>query len=314
MGTRRFAIVILGMTFMLGQSGCSNTKDASTEKQDITIEGTISVYVVNYPLEYFAERIGGPHVAVHFPAPADEDPAYWMPDAETISMYQQADLILLNGAGYERWVDSASLPKSKLCNTSSAFAEDYIALEDALTHSHGPEGKHAHGATVFTTWLDPTLAIKQADAVRASLAELQPENADAFQQNFDALKRDLEALDQEIADPVGEASDRPVVFSHPVYQYFSRHYSLNARSVHWEPDEPPTDAMWTELTVLLADHSAKWMIWEGEPQEQTRTKLTELGVDSVTFAPCGNVPADGDFLGVQRRNIESLARVFSTSE
>ena len=54
MGTRRFAIVILGMTFMLGQSGCSNTKDASTEKQDGTIEGTISVYVVNYPLKYFA--------------------------------------------------------------------------------------------------------------------------------------------------------------------------------------------------------------------------------------------------------------------
>ena len=188
MGSRRFNLFILGMAFMLGQSGCSNTQDASTEKQDLTIEGTISVYVVNYPLKYFAERIGGAHVEVHFPAPADEDPAYWMPDAETISKYQQADLILLNGAGYEKWVQSASLPKSKLCNTSAAFAEDYIALEDALTHSHGPEGEHAHGGTAFTTWLDPTLAVKQADAVRASLAELQPENADAFQKNFDVAQ------------------------------------------------------------------------------------------------------------------------------
>ena len=174
MRTRRFAIIILGMTFMLGQSGCSNTKEASTEKQDITTEETISVYVVNYPLKYFANRIGGPYVAVHFPAPVDEDPAYWMPDAETISKYQQADLILLNGAGYESWMDSASLPKSKFCNTSTAFAEDYIALEGAPTHSHGPEGKHAHGETAFTVWLDPTLAVKQADAVRASLARLQP--------------------------------------------------------------------------------------------------------------------------------------------
>jgi zinc transport system substrate-binding protein len=182
---------------------------------------------VNYPLKYLAERIGGEHVEVHLPVPADEDPAYWMPDSETISRYQPADLILLNGAGYEQWMQSASLPKSKLCNTSATFAEGYIALEDALTHSHGPEGEHAHGATAFTTWVDPTLAVKQADAVRASLAELQPENSDAFQKNFDVLKGDLEALDEQIADTVRKTSDRPVVFSHPVYQYFARRYGLN---------------------------------------------------------------------------------------
>jgi zinc transport system substrate-binding protein len=311
MGSRQFVIVVLGTAFMLGQSGCSNTHNASTERQGATIEGTISVYVVNYPLKYFAERIGGPHVQVHFPAPADEDPAYWMPGAATISKYQQADLILLNGAGYEQWVDSASLPKSKLCNTSAAFAGDYIALEDALTHSHGPEGKHAHGATAFTIWLDPTLAVKQADVVRAALAELQPEDSDAFQKNFDALKGDLEALDQQIVDTVRKAPDHPVVFSHPVYQYFQRRYGLSAKSVHWEPDEVPTQAMWQELNELLAKHSAKWMIWEGEPQEQTETKLAELGLDSVTFAPCGNVPPDGDFLTVQRRNIDNLARLFN---
>ena len=130
--------------------------------------------------------------------PADEDPAYWMPDAETISNYQQADLILLNGAGYEQWVDSASLPKSKLCNTSVAFAKYYIPLEDALTHSHGPEGMHA-----------------------------------------------------------------------------------------------------------------KWMVWEGEPLVQTVAKLAELGVDSVTYAPCGNVPTEGDYLGAQRDNLADLAKVYS---
>jgi zinc transport system substrate-binding protein len=314
MRARQLMLFILGTVIMLGQPGCSNTQDASTRKPDVTVEGTISVYVTNYPLQYFAQRIGGPHVKVHFPAPADEDPAYWTPDAETISKYQQADLILLNGAGYEQWVRSASLPKSKLCDTSAPFSEEYIALEDELTHSHGPEGKHAHGSTAFTTWLDPTLAIKQADAVRTSLVELQPESADAFQKNFDALKTDLEALDQQIADTVRNASDRPVVFSHPVYQYFARRYGLNARSVHWEPDEPPTDAMWTELKTLLAAHPVKWMIWEGEPREQTVAKLAELGIDSVTFSSCGNAPTEGDFLDVQRGNIESLARVFNASQ
>ncbi|MBW1743769.1 MAG: hypothetical protein JRJ47_10130 [Deltaproteobacteria bacterium] len=44
----------------------------------------LSVYVVNYPLKYFAERIGGDHVDVEFPAPKGTDPAYWIPNIATI--------------------------------------------------------------------------------------------------------------------------------------------------------------------------------------------------------------------------------------
>jgi hypothetical protein len=46
--------------------------------------GPLNVYVVNYPLKYFAERIGGEHVKVEFPAPADVDPAYWNPDLRDV--------------------------------------------------------------------------------------------------------------------------------------------------------------------------------------------------------------------------------------
>ena len=49
---------------------------------------TLSVYTVNYPLQYFAERIGVENVEVSFAAPPDVDPAFWMPAAETIVKYQ----------------------------------------------------------------------------------------------------------------------------------------------------------------------------------------------------------------------------------
>ncbi len=49
----------------------------------------LNVYVVNYPLKYFAERIGGEHVKVEFPAPTDVDPAYWNPDLAAISAYPE---------------------------------------------------------------------------------------------------------------------------------------------------------------------------------------------------------------------------------
>jgi zinc transport system substrate-binding protein len=270
--------------------------------------------VTNYPLKYFAERIGGEHVTVHFPPPSNEDPAYWTPDPETISNYQQADLILLNGAGYERWTEAISLPRSRLCQTSSQFtSEEFILLEDAVTHSHGPEGEHAHGGIAFTTWLDPTLAVKQADTIRVALAKLRPKHADAFRQGYDALRSDLEALDQEIADIVMGASDQPVLFSHPVYQYFERRYGLKARSVHWEPDEAPTDAMWAELRELLEKHPAKVMIWEGEPSRTTADKLAGLGLVSIVYDPCANTPPEGDYLAIQRKNLAALAKIYSDS-
>jgi zinc transport system substrate-binding protein len=65
---------------------------------------------VNYPLQYFVQRIGGELVDVSFPAPRGVDPAEWMPDIDTVAEYQQADVILLNGAGYARWLRRMSLP------------------------------------------------------------------------------------------------------------------------------------------------------------------------------------------------------------
>ena len=86
----------------------------------------LDVYTVNYPLAYFAERIGGDRVRVSFPAPAEVDPAFWRPNADTIRRYQQADLVLLNGAGYARWVAHVSLPRRRSVDTSRAFRERWI--------------------------------------------------------------------------------------------------------------------------------------------------------------------------------------------
>jgi zinc transport system substrate-binding protein len=122
----------------------------------------LSVYVVNYPLKYFVDRIGGDYVEVIFPVPPDVDPAYWTPDAGTISDYQQADLIVLNGAEYAKWVKKFSLPRSKIVNASKGFKGRYITTKGVVTHSHGPQGKHAHENVAFTTWIDCQLAARHS--------------------------------------------------------------------------------------------------------------------------------------------------------
>jgi zinc transport system substrate-binding protein len=266
----------------------------------------LSVFVVSYPLQYFAERIGGDGIAAVFPAPADQDPAYWSPDPGTVAAYQGADLILLNGAGYAAWVQRSSLPRTRLVDTSGGFPDQLIPLEENVTHSHGPEGAHTHRETAFTTWLDPGLAILQARAVRDAFARARPEREAAFQQGFEALEADLRDLDQRLTTAAEAIGDTPLLFSHPVYQYLIRRYGLNARSVHWEPDQPPSEAMWRELEDLITTHPAKWMVWEGEPTDSTVKRLEAMGLGSVVYTPCATAPEKGDFLSVMRENAAGL--------
>lgn len=274
------------------------------------MSGQLTVYVVNYPLKYFAERIAGDHAKVVFPAPADEDPAYWMPDAKTISEYQRADIILLNGANYAKWVNKVTLPRFRLVDTSASFKDRYIEVPSVVTHTHGPNGKHAHEALAFTIWLDLDLAARQAKAIAKALSRKKPALRDTFQGNYAALEKDLMTLDRDMKKIVSKNQKQPLVASHPVYDYLSRRYGLNIKSVHWEPHEIPSDAQWAELQNMLKGHPATWMIWEGDPIAESVEKLEALGVNSLVFDPCGNTPDKGDFMSVMRENVENLRRAF----
>ena len=297
-----FFCILFALIHILAFSG--------TSRSDSGVPGKLTIYVVNYPLKYFAERIAGDHARVVFPAPTDGDPAYWMPDPETIAAYQKADLILLNGANYAKWVRRVSLSRSKIVDTSAKFKDRYITTEEVVTHSHGGEGAHAHESLAFTTWLDFDLAAKQAGVVMEALSRKKPEAKDFFKGNYAALEHDLLALDGEMKNIVAKNPLLPLVASHPVYDYLSRRYGINMKSVHWEPDEFPSDVQWSELRAMLKKHPAKWMIWEGEPMKESAERLKAIGVGSLVFDPCGNVPDQGDFMSVMRQNGESLKPAF----
>ena len=269
----------------------------------------LCVYAVNYPLSYFAERIGGESVEVVFPA-MEGDPAYWAPTAEEVGGFQSADLILLNGADYAKWISKVSLPSARMLNTSRGLSERLIELVDQATHTHGPGGAHAHGGFAFTTWLDPMLAIEQARVIKDALMTRLPTDADAFTERFAALEQELLALDRQLEEMTAAHPERPLVFSHPVYQYLATRYGLNGKSVHWEPAELPTAEMIADLKTMLLEHRAHWLVWEGTPSDEAATLVEELGMGNLVFDPCGNRPATGDFLAVMQANVDQLAQVY----
>ena len=73
----------------------------------------------------------------------------------------------------------------------------------------------------------------------------------------------------------------------------------------------PDEVMWKEFRQIVDHNQIKWMIWEGEPLPEVVGELQRLGVGSIVFDPCGNLPESGDFWSVMRQNVASLKRVFS---
>lgn len=295
-------LCFLAVLFVIG---CSASDAPDGRKAQ---DGKPVIAAVNYPLAYFAERIVGDRATVVFPIPADVDPAYWKPEAAAVAEFQQADLILLNGAGYASWTRKYSLPTARLVNTSKSFADRYITTKETVVHSHGPSGEHSHQATAFTTWLDPQLAAQQAKAVLEATQQLLPDHRETLAANFAALEADLQQLDDRLTAIHDSYDNQPLLASHPVYQYLARRCGWNLQSLHWEPEEMPNDEQWSKLETQLTKHAAKWMIWEGPPTPAIEGKLQELGVQTLVYAPCGNRPDDGDFMSVMEANIRELQK------
>ena len=266
------------------------------------------LYATNYPLAYFAERIAGNTAAVVFPE-INGDPAFWQPGDPQITEMQAATLILTNGATYEKWAKTVSLPSAKTIDTSKGFEDRFIQINGSETHSHGKEGEHSHAGTAFTTWMDFNQARQQAEAVRDALLEAMPDEVETIRANAKALLAEIDDLHIDMKSVTATMGERPLMASHPVYQYFARQYGLNMKAVLWEPETVPSEQDMADLAAILADHKATWMVWEGGPVTESVEMLQAIGVNSVIVDPCGNRPAKGDWLTGMKQNIANLKAI-----
>lgn len=302
-------LFLLSTAFLLAVlTGCSG--DAAMNPPSMT--GTPVVYTTFYPTTYFAERIGGDAIEVVCPVPADADPIFWMPEAETIAKYQQADLIILNGAGFEKWVETVALPQAKVVDTAWGFHDRFLTYEGAVVHSHGPGGEHTHEGMDGHTWLDPELALRQAQAVKDALVERFADDAEAFEAGFQGLAEDLKGLAAQLEQLTEQYEGQPILCSHPAYNYLAARHGWKVRSLDLDPDEVLEDL--GEMKSTLAEFPARHILWESAPRAETVDRLQELGLTSVVFSPCEQPPEEGDYLSVMRENLLRLAPVLAGGE
>jgi zinc transport system substrate-binding protein len=298
-------------TIILIAAGCEPGGDEQAKTGDDSEQPRPVVIAVNYPLANVAHQLAGEWIDLQYPVPADVDPAYWRPGDEQVTAMQQANLLLLNGAGHEPWREQVVLSPLNLAITSRGFHDQWIQVEDAVTHQHGPEGSHTHSGIASTTWLDPILFREQIHVIAQTLIKLSPDQREEILKREKKLDAELDQLDQQWKAATKILGDRPLIASHPVYQYLAKRYGWKVDSLHWEPGQKLAKKEWEQFDKLREKNKATFMIWEAEPLAETKAELDKRGIKIVVIKPLSNGSPEENVLDEMKANAMRFETVLS---
>ena len=294
------AALLAACSLVLNGCGDSDGEGEALEIRDV-------VYTTFYPSTWLADRLCGGAVEIMCPLPAGEDPAFWRPSKEIVREYQSARVIAVNGASFEKWVGTTSLPPSRVVDLSRSFRADFLKYKEKTTHSHG-KGEHTHEGTDGHTWVDPHLMMKQAETLAAALVTAFPEHADAIRANAAAVKRELEGIAKRL-DGL-DVSRSTLLASHRAYDYMARRQGWKITNFALFPGAAPSEKRLGKIREVASGAPNPVMLWESTPAPEAVAALKELGVSSIVFSPCESLDESlgADYIEVMNGNVTRLEK------
>lgn len=166
-----------------------------------------------YPLYDFASHVAGDRATVTSLVPPGIEPHDWEPTLGDVTRVGSADLLIVNGAGFEAWAEG--MGARKIVNTSEG-----IELDDG------------NGAVDPHIWLDPVLAKRQVEAIGAVLAQADPANAEYYSENAAAYSAELDSLDSFIRSELSNCEKSEFIAFHDAFGRFAERYGLEQHAIH----------------------------------------------------------------------------------
>ncbi|MBL8815919.1 MAG: zinc ABC transporter substrate-binding protein [Planctomyces sp.] len=246
-------------------SGCSDASREDVAGVQASSGGSAGIAVTSLVLEDLTRSIVADSVEVVNVVPASKPSRLWKPTSKDVKQLQGAQRILIQGAGYEPWRDRITVPQSRLIDTSSGYYDQLIRIPDAVTHQHGPDGRHSHPGTVWATWLDPELLGSQLQRITTACSELVPDHRDDYEQRTARLSAEIENLERQIASITslseqisGEGVELEVLSDTSAPLYLARRIGWKLSWLHWpEPGELLSDSDREELKEILNERAKK---------------------------------------------------------
>lgn len=131
--------------------------------------------------------------------------------------------------------------------------DDHAGHED----DHAGHEGHDHGDIDPHGWLSPSNAVLWAGVIARNLAQIDPENAGTYIQNWEAMRVEVGTLEQELGALLMPYRDTSFIVLHDAFQYFEATFGVEAESFIIAGDgQTPGPARIKALRDHLADHAA----------------------------------------------------------
>ncbi len=191
----------------------SPTPQASSSSEPKKVLTTFTV------LADMAQRIGGDKVIVESLTKPGAEVHGYEPTPSDLVRAQDADLILDNGLGLERWAEKF-----------------YGSVQDVrrITVSHGVEvipiatGPNANQPNPHA-WMSPAAALVYVNNIRQALVDLDPNNATTYNTNAAAYSQDIKELGKKLESAFQQIPEdqRTLVTCEGAFSYLARDYGFN---------------------------------------------------------------------------------------
>lgn len=341
---KKTSLILLVLLLTLFTAACGNQEATSSEENN-----TIQIYTTVYPLQYFAERIGGEAVNVASIYPAGANEHTFEPTQKDMIALADADLFFYIGLGLEGFVENAkktltgenvklvaavdSVSDDQLM-TSDHDDHDEVVTEEEHDHGHdevateeeheevvleetGHEG-HDHGETDPHVWISPKISQSLALSIKDSLIEAAPDQQEIFEQNYDALVEELQQLDADFDEMAHAATNKTFFVSHEAFGYIANTYGLEQIAIAGlnSQDEPSQK----ELTAIIdsaKEHEIEYILFE----QNISSKLTEViqkevGAKSLVLHNLGvlsqeDIDNNETYFTLMNKNLETLKTVLN---
>tara|TARA_R110001592_G_scaffold341482_1_gene630619 strand:+ start:11085 stop:12101 length:1017 start_codon:yes stop_codon:yes gene_type:complete len=182
-------------------------------------------------------QIGGKHVSVHTLVDWDEDTHVFQPSPDDVKQIAEADLLVLNGLGFEGWLARLlSAAEYTGPTVEASKGVELIRLSSDLD-AHKREDSHGHNskANVYDphAWHSLKAGLVYVENIAQALINIDSKNASDYARNVKSYSGKLKKLDETISFRISKIADekRRMVVPHNAFAYLARDYDLHIHSL-----------------------------------------------------------------------------------
>jgi zinc transport system substrate-binding protein len=293
-------------------SGCSKQET----EQNLPAEKTLIIYTSIAPLNFACKQLLSDQDQVLETCPVGEDEPEYIPETDTLVKMINSDLIVLNGASFENWLKTVSIPEPKLLDSSAIYKDEWVEYQ-GVVHSHGGQADHSHTGYNGHTWTAPAYFQKQCTSVYEKIKTLltpeeqQQRNLDSRYQELMNKLTALNAAGQKVFTPV---KGMTLAASHPTYDYLGLSYGFTVFNIDLPPDAETIDKTIQQTLDTLKqqkeENGVSILFWEEEPNELITKVTTDIGIHNLVYEPLAGMDAP-DYITGMMANFERVKSVIS---